>query len=88
MSEPQDRPVLRPGCRLSPAGDALFIPEGVLRLQGPASRILEACDGLKTVPEIVSELLKDFPGADRTKITEETNAFLMKLRDRAVLEFV
>jgi len=80
--------MLKPGCRLSPAGEVLLIPEGALRLQGPAYRILQACDGTKTVTEIVAELLKDFPGADQMKVSEETSSFLLKLVERAVIEFV
>jgi pyrroloquinoline quinone biosynthesis protein D len=84
----EGRPTLKRGCRLTPAGDVLLIPEGALQLQGPACRILHACDGTKTVPEIVSTLLKEFPSADETKVSEETSAFLLKLVDRAVIEFV
>ena len=79
--------MLKPGCRLSPAGDVLLIPEGALRLQGPASRILQSCDGTKTVPEIVTTLLGQFPGADHVKVSEEIMSFLMKLADRGVIEF-
>jgi pyrroloquinoline quinone biosynthesis protein D len=79
---------LKPGCRLSPVGDLLLIPEGALRLQGPASRIVQFCDGTKTVLEIVATLLDQFPGADHMKVSEETSTFLMKLADRGVIQFV
>ncbi len=82
------RPCLKPGCRLSPGGDVLLIPEGALRLQGPGTRIVQACDGKKTLPEIVDELLRQFPGADRTKVSNDTSAFLTKLAERGVLEFL
>lgn len=88
MIAPEGRPQLKPGCRLSPAGDVLLIPEGALRLQGPASRILQACDGTKTVPEIVATLLAEFPAADQTRVSEETSTFIMKLVERAVMELV
>jgi pyrroloquinoline quinone biosynthesis protein D len=88
MTVPEGRPLLKPGCRLSPAGDVLLIPEGALRLQGPAYRILQACDGTKTIPQIVAALIDEFPGADQTKVSEETSTFLMKLAGRAVIEFV
>lgn len=81
------KPRLKPGCRVAPAGDVLLIPEGVLRLQGPGARILQACDGTKTVHEIVDELLREFPSAESTKVTEETTAFLTRLAERGVLEF-
>jgi hypothetical protein len=88
MMTSERRPVLKPGCRLSLAGDVLLIPEGALRLQGPASRIVQACDGMHTVPQIVASLLRDFPGADQNKVSEETATFLSSLLDRAVIEFV
>ena len=88
MTLPEGRPQLRPGCRLVDSGEVLLIPEGALRLQGPASCIVRACDGTKTVPEIVASLFEQFPGADEAKISEETSAFLKKLSERAVIEFV
>lgn len=84
----EGRPLLKPGCRMSPAGDVLLIPEGVLSLQGPASRIVKFCDGTKTVREIVAMLLEQFPGADHGKVSEETSGFLTRLADRGVIEFV
>ncbi len=82
------KPRLKPGCRLAPAGDVLLIPEGVLRLQGPGARILRACDGTKAVREIVDELLREFPSAESTKVSEETTAFLTRLAERGVVEFL
>ncbi|HEX4170696.1 MAG TPA: PqqD family peptide modification chaperone [Bryobacteraceae bacterium] len=87
MTANKGRPSLKPGCRLSPTGDVLLIPEGGLRLQGPALRIVQSCDGTKTVSEIVTALLDQFPGADQVKVFEETSSFLMKLADRGAIEF-
>ena len=88
MTVLEGRPLLKPGCRLSAAGDVLLIPEGVLRLQGPASRIVQSCDGTKTIAEIVAILLEQFPAADRGKVSDETSTFLTKLADRGAVEFV
>ncbi|HEX4772915.1 MAG TPA: pyrroloquinoline quinone biosynthesis peptide chaperone PqqD [Bryobacteraceae bacterium] len=88
MTGLERRPLLKPGCRLSPAGDVLLIPEGVLRLQGPATRIVQSCDGSKTVAEIVATLLDQFPAADQARVSEETSAFLTKLAGRGAIEFV
>jgi coenzyme PQQ biosynthesis protein PqqD len=88
MKAQNGRPLLKPGCRLSSAGDVLLIPEGALRLQGPAYRILQACDGTKTVAEIVATLLAEFPEVGQAKVSEETLTFLEKLVDRAVIELV
>ena len=88
MTQLEGRPQLRPGCRLAASGDVLLIPEGALRLQGPAARIVQACDGTKTVSEIVVSLFEQFPGADQAKISEEASAFVKRLFERAVIEFV
>jgi coenzyme PQQ biosynthesis protein PqqD len=73
---------------LSPAGDVLLIPEGALRLQGPASHIVQNCDGTKTLAEIITALVNHFPGADHAKVSAETSSFLTKLAERGVIQFV
>lgn len=93
MSEmTKDRiPRLAPGCRFSTAGgqeDLLLIPEGVLRLKGPARIILELCDGERAVGEIVQELRRRYPSEDPARIRTEALAFLTRMRDRGVLESV
>jgi coenzyme PQQ biosynthesis protein PqqD len=93
MSEmAKDRiPRLAPGCRFSTADgqeDLLLIPEGVLRLKGPARIILELCDGERAVGEIVQELRRRYPSEDPARIHTEAVAFLMRMRDRGVLESV
>ncbi len=88
MMEAQARPRLKAGCRLSPSGDVLLIPEGALKLQGPARRILEACDGERTVPQIVAALLADFSGAEPAKVFEETASFLKRLSEKGAIEWV
>jgi len=88
MMNPESRPQLKPGCRLSPAGDILLIPESVLRLQGPARLIVEACDGTKTISQIVSHLLQSFPGAEPAKVSQETTSFLSQLAEKGVVQFL
>jgi hypothetical protein len=79
---------LKRGCRLSAAGDVLLIPEGALRLEGPGRLILDACDGTRSVPQVIAKLLVDFPAADPDRVTEETSAFLNKLAEKGAIEFV
>lgn len=84
-------PRLAPGCRFSTAGgqeDLLLIPEGVLRLKGPARIILELCDGERAVGEIVQELRRRYPSEDPARIRTEALGFLTRMRDRGVLESV
>jgi pyrroloquinoline quinone biosynthesis protein D len=80
---------LAPGCRLNAAGgheDLLLIPEGALRLKGPARGVIELCDGRRTLRAVVEELLRRYPSDDAAKIEAETLALLAHLRDRGVLE--
>jgi pyrroloquinoline quinone biosynthesis protein D len=81
-------PRLKAGCRLSATGDVLLIPESVLRLQGPARLIVEACDGTKTVPQILDQLRERFPNSEPLKVSEETAAFLSRLAEKGAIEFV
>jgi pyrroloquinoline quinone biosynthesis protein D len=89
---PQDRALrLAPGCRLNAAGgpeDLLLIPEGAMRLKGPARTIVELCDGEHTLRGIVEELQRRYPSEDAARIETETVTLLARLRDRRVLEDV
>ena len=93
MSEVAHNSILRlaPGCRLSEHGapeDLLLIPEGALRMQGPARKIVELCNGERSVLEIIGELQHRYGSEDAARIETETLALLTRLRERGVLEFV
>lgn len=80
---------LAPGCRLNAAGsaeDLLLIPEGALRLKGPARAIVELCDGERTLTDIIAELQRRYPSTEPARIEAEAVALLARLRDRGVLE--
>jgi coenzyme PQQ biosynthesis protein PqqD len=84
-------PRLAPGCRLNAAGgpeDLLLIPEGALRLKGPARTVVELCDGERTLADIVEELQRHYPSAQPARIETEAVALLARLRERGVLEYV
>ena len=42
----------------------LLYPEGMVRLNGPASEILQRCDGRRSVLQVVSELQEAFGESD------------------------
>lgn len=42
----------------------LLYPEGMVKLNPSAGAILERCDGVRTVAEIIADLERAFPGAD------------------------
>jgi pyrroloquinoline quinone biosynthesis protein D len=84
-------PRLASGCRFSTAegqDDLLLIPEGALRLKGPARAILELCDGQRTLSEIVQELRRRYPSEDAARIEMDAVTFVRRMRDRGVLEAV
>lgn len=93
MSRPAQDCVLRlaPGCRLSTAerqGDMLLIPEGALRLKGPARAIVELCNGERAFREIIEVLKQRYPSEDAERIEAEVVALLARLHDRGVIEYV
>jgi pyrroloquinoline quinone biosynthesis protein D len=84
-------PKLRPGCRLSPASNPeplLLIPEGALRLQGPGRRILELCDGERSLGDVIRQLQAEFPSAESSKVSQEVTTFLQGLQEKGAIEFV
>jgi pyrroloquinoline quinone biosynthesis protein D len=81
-------PRLGRGCRLAEdnlQGWILLIPEGVLRLSGPGPHILQRCDGVRTVGQIVADLETSFPGAEAGRIATETTSFLERLSERRIV---
>jgi pyrroloquinoline quinone biosynthesis protein D len=83
------QPKLRPGCRLSESaqqGDVLLIPEGVLRLMGSGRKIVERCDGQRTVDDIVRELQAEYPAVEPGRIETEVATFLDRLYRKRVLD--
>lgn len=84
-------PRLARGCRLNAAGgqeDVLLMPEGALRLKGPARAILELCDGQRALRQILEEVTRRYPSADSARIETDVTALLTRLRERGVLEYV
>ena len=92
MEEPAwaSHPALKRGCRLSPPSrpeSLLFIPEGALRLHGTGRRILELCDGQRTLGDLIRQLQTEFPGAEPAKISDEVVSFLKHLQEKGAIEF-
>jgi coenzyme PQQ biosynthesis protein PqqD len=82
---------LAPGCRLNDHGspqDLLLIPEGAMRMQGPARKIVELLNGERTIRQIIDELQHRYGTEDAARIETETLALLTRLRERGVLEGV
>ncbi len=78
-------PRLAPGCRLHPTEAVMLIPEGTLKLQGPARDILAHLDGKQSVASIVDELLKQYEGVDRDDIQQDVLSLLDRMEQRGVV---
>ena len=78
-------PKLAPGCRLHPTEAVLMIPEGTLKLSGPARDILSQLDGKRTISEVVDLLHAQYADADRTMIEQDVLSLLDRMAQRGVL---
>ena len=78
-------PRLAPGCRLHPTEAVMLIPEGTLKLQGPARDILAQLDGKQSVAAIVEELAQQYEGVDRDDIQQDVLNLLERMELRGVV---
>ena len=78
-------PRLAPGCRLHPTEAVMLIPEGTLKLQGPARDILAQLDGKQSVAAIVEELAQQYEGVDRDDIQQDVLSLLERMEQRGVV---
>jgi pyrroloquinoline quinone biosynthesis protein D len=88
--ELDSRPQLAAGCRLKDAKQqprVLLMPEKALRLNGPSLQIVERCDGLRTVRQIVSELQNIYGQADPQKVESDILGYLSLLNDQGAMQF-
>ena len=93
MPEPASTnvPRLAAGCRMTQSADlgpVLLLPESMLRLTGPGPRIIELCDGTRTLGSVIASLQSEFGDADPEMIQREVLAFLASLQERRALDFV
>jgi pyrroloquinoline quinone biosynthesis protein D len=63
----------------------MLIPEGTLKLQGPARDILAQLDGKQSVTAIVDELLKQYEGVDKDDIRQDVLRLLERMEQRGVV---
>ena len=61
----------------------LLYPEGMVKLNGSAGAILERCDGVRTVAEIIADLELAFGAAN---LTDDVTAFVALALERRWLE--
>ena len=88
--EPSSRPRLALGCRLNEKSQqprVLHMPERALRLNGPSLEIVERCDGLHTVQQIILELQKLYSKAEPQKVETDILGYLELLNNNRALDF-
>jgi pyrroloquinoline quinone biosynthesis protein D len=83
------RPTLSPKARLrvdkKTGQKVLLYPEKGLLLNPTGARILELCDGERTVASIVDVLVSEHEGAQRDTISNEVRAFLQRLLESGLV---
>ena len=81
------RPAIPRGLRLqwepAQATHVLLYPEGMVKLNGSAGAILERCDGVRTVAEIVADLERAFATSG---LSDDVTAFVALALERRWLE--
>ena len=64
----------------------LLFPEGAIKVQGTGLAILQLCDGQRTFADIVSELQRQYFGADPQRIRADAGKFLQQLHEKRVID--
>jgi pyrroloquinoline quinone biosynthesis protein D len=85
----QSHPHLAPGCRLGENNQqrVLLMPERALRLNGPSLEIVQRCDGIHTVQQIITDLQQIYSKAEPKKVEADILGYLALLRDQRALDF-
>lgn len=65
----------------------LLLPEGALKLNPTALRIVSYCDGQRTFAEILALLRADFGSSDEHRMEQETAALLEQLHQRGAVRY-
>jgi len=86
--EASSQPRLAVGCRITVQQESsvLLYPEGALRLQGTALRIMQMCDGVRTFQEIVTALAAEYV-VDANRIHAEASKFLERLHAKRIVDY-
>ena len=91
MAPPADssQPRFAAGCRWGMQDEERIVlfPEGMIRVQGTGQKILELCDGKRTVEDIVTALSATYTGADLRKIREDVGSFLEALQQKRIIDY-
>ena len=83
------RPRLAPGVRLGENNQqrVLLMPERALRLNGPSLEIVQRCDGIHTVQQIITDLQQIYSKAEPRKVETDILGYLALLQEQRALDF-
>jgi hypothetical protein len=85
----KSRPKLALGCRLNERTEhprMLLGKEHGLRLQGPSLEIVQRCDDLHTVNQIIEDLQKLYSKAEATRVEQDVLSYLALLHNQGYIE--
>ena len=89
MIQDTDRPRLAPKAKLrldkKTGRYVLLYPEKGLALNATAGRILELCDGTRTLAEILEKLAAEYTGGPVSELRTQAEGFLCSLAERGLL---
>jgi hypothetical protein len=89
IPSPDSLPRLAPGCYVNDKKEnpRLLIKDGKsLRLHGPSLEIVERCDGLHTVKQIISELQLLYSKAEPSRVEQDVLNYLSLLSTQNYLD--
>jgi pyrroloquinoline quinone biosynthesis protein D len=78
-------PVLARGCRMGKDAQ-LLVPEGLIKLSPSAARIIELCDGQRTVAGIISTLQSEYDNTASDQIRSDVTEYLAQLVIKKAVE--
>ena len=83
------KPALAVGCKWGGTEEApvVLFPEGAIQVQGTGLAILSLCDGQRSFTDILSELQRQYFGADPKRIREDAMTFLEQLHDKRIVDY-
>ena len=83
------QPRLAAGCRWggSEQDRMVLFPEGAIRVEGTGRKILEACDGVRSLRQIVEQLLDHYTDSDPEHIRRDVTKFLETLHTKRIVDY-
>ena len=83
------KPALAVGCKWggTPEEPLVLFPEGAIKVQGTGFTILSLCDGTRTFADILTELERQYFGANPQRIRDDATSFLQQLHEKRIVDY-